>query len=138
MSTPLEPAPNLRSGINALTFIAFTVFIIRLWHGVDPQPEPMTLAVRQATEERISAYFVLAGVMLFGLFVLLRYIVGAIVNGLAALTGGPTAWLCIATAVLLIAAALTPYTAPLLGIAVIAAMGANWAVEAIRLRRAAG
>ncbi len=87
MSTSVEPAPDLRSGISAITFFAFTMFCIRLWSSIDPQPEPMTLAVQQASEERMSAYFVAAGVMLFGLFVLLRFIVGAVVNGLAAHTG---------------------------------------------------
>ena len=138
MSTSTEPAPNFRSGINAITCFVFVLFCIRLWHGVDPQPEPMTLAVQQATEERMSAYFVLAGVLIFGLFALVRYIVGAIVNGLAALTGGLTAWLCIITAVLLAAAVLTPYTAPLLGVAILTAMGANWALEAAKLRGVAG
>jgi hypothetical protein len=132
------PAPDLRSGINAITCFAFTMFCIRLWSSIDPQPEPMTLAIQQANEERMSAYFVVAGVLLFGLFALLRYIVGAILNGLAAQTGGLAAWLCIGAAVLLVAAALTSYTAPILGTAVLAAMSANWAVEAARLRRVAG
>jgi hypothetical protein len=138
MSTPVEPAPDFRSGINALTVFALALFCVRLWYGIDPHPEPMTLAVQQATEERMSAYFVVVGVALFGLFALLRYIVGAIVKGLAALTGGPAAWLCIITGVLLIAAILTPYTAQFIGVALLAAMAANWAVEATRLRRAAG
>jgi hypothetical protein len=64
MSTSLEPAQDLRSGINAVTFFAFTMFCIRIWFSIDPQPEPMTLAVQQASEERMSAYFVVAGVML--------------------------------------------------------------------------
>ncbi|QOT19413.1 hypothetical protein [Paenarthrobacter sp. YJN-5] len=136
MSTSVEPAPDLRSGISAITFFAFTMFCIRLWSSIDPQPEPMTLAVQEASEERMSAYFVAASVMLFGLFVLLRFIVGAVVNGLAAHTGGAAAWLCIGTAVLLAAALLTSYTAPILGVAVLTALGANWAVEAVRLRRA--
>ncbi|WP_422758878.1 hypothetical protein [Paenarthrobacter sp. C1] len=45
--------------------------------------------------------------------------------------------MCIGTAVLLAAALLTSYTAPILGVAVLTALGANWAVEAARLRRAA-
>jgi hypothetical protein len=135
MSTPVEQAQDLRSGINAITFFAFTMFCIRLWFSIDPQPEPMTLAIKEASEERMSAYFVAAGVLLFGLFALLRYIVGAVLNGLAAQTGGLAAWLCIGTSVLLAAAVLTSYTAPLLGVTVLAAMGANWAVEAARLRR---
>lgn len=134
----MEPAPDLRSGINAITFFAFTMFCIRLWYGIDPKPEPMTLAVQEASEERMSAYFAAAGVLLFGLFALLRYIIGATLNGLAAQTGGLAAWLCIGTAVLLAAAVLTPYTAPILGVSVLTAMAANWAVEAARLRRAAG
>jgi hypothetical protein len=135
---PIEPAQDLRSGINAITFFAFTAFCIRLWFSIDPQPEPMTLAIKEATEERMSAYFVAAGVLLYGLFALLRFIVGAVLNGLAAQTGGLAAWLCIGAAVLLAAAVLTSYTAPILGVAVLAAMAANWAVEAARLRRAAG
>lgn len=136
--TELAPAPDLRSGINAVTVFAFTMFCIRLWHSVDPQPEPMTLAIKEATEERMSAYFVLAGVLLFGLFALLRYIIGAIVNGIASLTGGLPAWLSIVTALVLAAALLTSYTAQLLSVAVLGAMAANWALEAARLRRAAG
>lgn len=137
MSTTTEPAQDLRSGISAITFFAFTAFCIRLWFSIDPQPEPMTLAVQQATDERMSAYFVVAGVMLFGLFTLLRYIVGAILNGLAARPGRLGLWLCIGSAVLLAVAVLTAYTAPILGVAVLTAMGANWAVEAAR-QRAAG
>ncbi len=133
----MEPArEDLRSGINAITFFAFTAFCIRLWFSIDPQPEPMTLAVQQANEEQMSAYFVAAGVLLFGLFALLRYIVGTVLNGLAAHTGGLAAWLCIGTAVLLTAAVVTGYTAQILGITVLTAMSANWAVEAVRLRRA--
>ncbi|GAA4035127.1 hypothetical protein GCM10023063_19370 [Arthrobacter methylotrophus] len=137
MSTPMDTAPDLRSGINAITFFAFTMFCIRLWFSIDPQPGPMTQAIKEAGEERMSAYFVVAGVMLFGLFALLRYIIGAALNGLAAQTGGLAAWLCVGVLVLLAAAVLTPYTAPILGVAVLSAMGANWSVEAARLRRAA-
>jgi multisubunit Na+/H+ antiporter MnhC subunit len=138
MSTTMEPAQDLRSGINAITFFAFTGFCIRLWFSIDPQPEPMTLAVQQANDERMSAYFVAAGVLLFGLFALLRYIVGAILNGFAARAGRLTVGLCTGTAVLLAAAVLTSWTAPVLAVAVLTAMGANWAVEAARLKRAAG
>ncbi|MBG0738917.1 hypothetical protein IV500_05705 [Paeniglutamicibacter antarcticus] len=138
MSTPTEPARDLRSGINYVTFFAFSVFCVRLWFSIDPQPEPMTLAVQQASEERMSAYFVAAGVLLFGLFTLLRYIIEAILNGLTAMTGGLPAWLCIISAALLAVAVLTSYTAPLLGASVLAAMAANWAVEATRLRRTNG
>lgn len=138
MSATMEPAQDLRSGINAITFFAFTAFCIRLWYSIDPQPEPMTLAVQQANDEQMSAYFLAAGVMLFGLFALLRYIIGAVLNGLAARAGRLAVGLCIAALGLLAAAVLTSWTAPILGVAVLTAMGANWAVEAARLKRAAG
>ena len=138
MSTPMAPAPDLRSGINAVTFFAFAMFGIRLWVGLDPQPGPILQTVEAATKENMDAYVVGICAALFGLWMLLRYIIGAVVNGLASAAGAWVAWLCVLTAVLLIAAVATPYTAGLAGVAVIAAMGTNWAVEAARYRRAAG
>ncbi|ACL42051.1 hypothetical protein Achl_4100 (plasmid) [Pseudarthrobacter chlorophenolicus A6] len=138
MSTQLPPAPDLRSGINAVTFFAFAMFGIRLWYGLDPQPDPIADAIERASYENMEAYVVALCVALFGLWVILRYMIGAIINGLASQAGASVSWLCILTAALLVGAVLTPYTAGLAGAAVIAAFVTNWAVEAIRLRRAAG
>lgn len=137
MSTPMPPAPDLRSGITAVTFFAFAMFGIRLWGGLEPQPDPIADTIERATNENMDAYVVVLGVSLFGLWMLLRYMVGAIVNGLASQAGTAVSWLCVLTAALLIAAVATPFTVALLGVSVIAAVGTNWAVEATRLRRTA-
>lgn len=136
MTTQIAPATDLRSGINAVTFFTFVMFGIRLWNGLDPQPDPIADAVEQASNAAMDAYVVGVCVAIFGLWMLLKYLVAAIVNGLASQAGTAVSWLCMLTAALLIGAVVTPYTAGLLGVAVIAAFGTNWAVEATRLRRA--
>ncbi|MET4144296.1 hypothetical protein [Arthrobacter sp. UYCo732] len=138
MSTSLPPAPDLRSGINAVTFFTFAMFCIRLWTGLDPQPDPIVDAIERATNANMDAYVVGLGVALFGLWLLLRYLVGAVVNGLASQAGTAVSWLSVVTALLVVGAVVTPFTAGLTGVAVIAAFGTNWAVEATRLRHAAG
>lgn len=138
MSTPMPPAPDVRSGINAVTAFTFAMFGIRLWYGLDPQPDPIADAIERASNANMDAYVVALGMVLFGLWMLLRYLVGAIVNGLASQAGTAVSWLCVLTAALLVGAVLTPFTAGLTGVAVIAAFGINWAVEATRLRRSAG
>lgn len=138
MKAALPPAPDLRSGINAVTFFAFAMFGIRLWHGLDPQPDPIADAIERASNETMDAFVVGLGVALFGLWMLLRYMVGAIINGLASQAGAGVSWLCVLTAALLVTSVATPFTAGLAGFAVIAALGTNWAVEAARLRASAG
>lgn len=137
MSAQLATAPDLRSGINAVTFFTFAMFGIRLWTGLDPQPGPLIVAIERASNATMDAYVVGLCVAIFGLWMLLKYLVSAIVNGLASQTGTAVSWLCILTAVLLVGAVLTPYTAGFAGMAVITAFGTNWAVEATRLRRTA-
>lgn len=135
MSTVITPGPDLRGGINCLAFFAFVLFLVRVFYGLDPQPDVLTSAVRAASDETMNAYFVVAGVALFGLFALLRFILGAAVNGLSSQAGGLTSWLCFLILGLLVAAVVTPFTAEFTGVAVLAAMGANWAVEAARARQ---
>lgn len=138
MSTQMATAPDLRSGINAVTFFTFAMFGIRLWGGLDPQPDPLIEAIERASNATMDAYVVGVCVAVFGLWMLLKYLVGAVINGLASQTGIGVSWLCVLTAALMVGAVLTPYTAGFAGVAVIAAFGTNWAVEAARLRRAAG
>lgn len=132
MSTVITPAPDLRHGINCLAFFAFALFLLRIFSGLNPQPEVLTDAVRAATDEKMNAFVVVTGVALFGLFALLRFILGAAVNGLASQAGGFVSWLCFLLIALLGAAVITPLTAEFTGVAVLAAMGSNWAVEAAR------
>lgn len=138
MSTALATAPDLRSGINAVTFFAFAMYCLRLWSGLDPQPDPIAIAIERASNATMDAYVVVLCVALFGLWMLLRYLIAAIINGLASRTGAAVSWACILTAALVAAAALTSFTAAFAGFAVIAAFGINWAVEASRLRQANG
>ncbi len=137
-AAPLPVAPDLRRGIAWLTALAFGLLLVRLWGGLDLQPGPLTAAVRLASETTMDAYIFAIGIALFGLFALLRFIIAALVNGLAAQAGAGIAWLCFGTAGLLAAAIVTPFTAGMTGLAVIGALGSNWAVEAARLRRARG
>lgn len=138
MSTPLAEAPDLRSGITAVTFFAFAMFCLRLWSGLDPQPDPIAITIERASNATMDAYVVVLCVALFGLWMLLRYMIGAIINGLASQSGPAVSWACILTAVLVAGAAVTSFTAAFAGFAVIGAFGINWAVEASRLRRANG
>lgn len=135
MTTQIAPATDLRSGINAVTFFAFVMFGIRLWSGLDPQPDPIADAIERVSNATMDAYVVGVCVAVLGLWMLLKYLVAAIVNGLASQSGTAVSWLCVLTAALMVGAVLTPYTAGFAGVAVIAAFGTNWAVEAARLRR---
>lgn len=138
MSTPLPPAPDLRSGINAITVFAFVLFVIRLWYSLDPQPDPIAVAIEQASTAKMEAYIVVIAIAFFGLWMILRFIVSAIVNGLASQAAGWVSWLCIINAAVLLATVVAPLTMVLLAGSVMASMGVNWAVEAIRSRRASG
>lgn len=137
-STTTEDIQDLRPGIRALMFFAAVMYTIRLWHGLDPDPEPVAAAIKAASADTAEAYVVTIGLTVFGLLGLLRYILGAVVRGLASATSGFLSWVCIGTIVLLACGVLTPYVLGCLGFAAIGAAGANWLVEAARYRNSPG
>lgn len=122
-------AQELEQGVRYIAFFLFACYLIRLWSVLDPQPDPLTDAVTGVRQETFDGYFLVFGVFLYGLFMILRFLVRPVLRTLqpAPVTARILAW----TILGLVAAALvTGFLAQLTGIAVLAAMGLNWVLEA--------
>lgn len=136
IGAPPATAPDIRSGVNTVTGLLFALILVRLWTAIDPQPEPLTAAVRHATDAAMDGYFLLTGAALTGLFALIRYAVSAGLH--AAAVQGPKALFYLSTATMLALGCgfLTPYPGACLGIALVGAMAAKWWTEAVYRKRA--
>jgi hypothetical protein len=86
-STTIVKPAELGFGIACVTFFLSVMANIRLWYGLGPQPGPLTQAVMGASSEQTSAILIVAVVAVYGLFMLLGFIVSAVLLGLAAAVG---------------------------------------------------
>lgn len=128
MVRKLTPEQDLEQGVRYISFFLFSCYLIRLWFVLDPQPGPLTDAVTGVSQERVDGYALVAAVFLYGLFMIIRFLVKPMLK-----TQEPVpaiarvlAWLILG---LIVAALVTGFLAQLTGIAVLAAMGLNWVLE---------
>jgi hypothetical protein len=122
------PEQDLEQGVRYISFFLFACYLIRLWYVLDPQPGPLTDAVTGVSQERVDGYGLVLAVFLFGLFMIIRFLVKPVLKALepAPAIARVLAWLILG---LIVAAIATGFLAQLTGIAVLAAMGLNWVLE---------
>jgi hypothetical protein len=123
------PAQELETGVRFVAFFLYVCYLIRLWSVLDPQPGPLTDAVTGVSQETFDGYFLVLGIFLYGLFMLLRFLVRPVLRTLqpAPVPARILAWAIVG---LVAAAILSGRLAELTGVAVLAAMGLNWVLEA--------
>ena len=122
-------AQELEQGVRYIAFFLYSCYLIRLWSVLDPQPGPLTDAVTGVSEETFGGYVLVFGIFLYGMFMILRFLVRPVLRTLqpAPVTARILAWTILA---LVVAALVSGRLAELTGIAVLAAMGLNWVLEA--------
>lgn len=123
------PAQELEQGVRYIAFFLYACYLIRLWSVLDPQPDPLTDAVTGVSQETFDGYVLVFGVFLYGMFMILRFLVRPVLRTLqpAPVTARILAWTILG---LVVSALVTGFLAQLTGIAVLAAMGLNWVLEA--------
>lgn len=122
-----EKVSDVRTNIRAaLTVVISTVIAGQAWYAIDPQPGPLTRAVRNADDPFISGWVLLLAAAAAGIVLLAWFVVGA---ALPKTSRGKTPAVIGTTAVVaLFAGAVTGLLAEGAAVALLLAVASSWVV----------